>query len=196
MLPPLEEVQRRRKVLGLTQSELARASGVSQSLIAKLELGLIDPSYTKVKSIFDALERMESRIEIHASQIATKDVVGIDRNERLAEAAKLMSLHGFSQLVVLDGDRVVGSISEKGLLGQILAGKDTSRVSNMLVEEVMEEAFPQVGEDAPVSLISSMLRVYSAVLVSAKGKTTGIITKADLLKILSQNEGSLTRVGS
>jgi len=196
VLPPLEEVQRRRKVLGLTQSELARASGVSQSLIAKLELGLIDPSYTKVKSIFDALERMESRIEIHASQIATKDVVGIDRNERLAEAAKLMSLHGFSQLVVLDGDRVVGSISEKGLLGQILAGKDTSRVSNMLVEEVMEEAFPQVGEDAPVSLISSMLRVYSAVLVSAKGKTTGIITKADLLKILSQNEGSLTRVGS
>jgi predicted transcriptional regulator len=48
----------------------------------------------------------------------------------------------------------------------------------------MEEAFPQVDEDAPLSLISSLLQVYSAVLVSKKGTAVGIITKADLLRIL------------
>jgi predicted transcriptional regulator len=47
----------------------------------------------------------------------------------------------------------------------------------------MEEAFPQVGEDAPLSLLSSLLQVYSAVLISKKGKVAGIITKADLLKM-------------
>jgi predicted transcriptional regulator len=47
----------------------------------------------------------------------------------------------------------------------------------------MEEAFPQVGEDAPLSLLSSLLQVYSAVLISKKGKVTGIVTKADLLKM-------------
>jgi predicted transcriptional regulator len=66
-----------------------------------------------------------------------------------------------------------------------LAGRDFSEISNLAVEEVMEEAFPQVGEDAPLSLISSILQVYPAVLVVKKGKILGIVTKADLLKMLS-----------
>jgi predicted transcriptional regulator len=48
----------------------------------------------------------------------------------------------------------------------------------------MEEAFPQVGEDAPLSLISGLLQTYQAVLVAKKGEIVGIITKADLLRIL------------
>jgi predicted transcriptional regulator len=64
------------------------------------------------------------------------------------------------------------------------AGKDLSQVSKLSVGEVMEEAFPQVGEDAPLSLISSLLHVYPAVLISTKGKVVGIVTKADLLKML------------
>jgi predicted transcriptional regulator len=52
------------------------------------------------------------------------------------------------------------------------------------IEEIMEESFPQVSEDAPLSLISSLLQTYSAVLVAKKGNVAGIITKADLLRIL------------
>ena len=48
----------------------------------------------------------------------------------------------------------------------------------------MEEAFPQVGEDAPLSLISDLLQVYSAVLISRRGRVVGIITKADLLRMI------------
>ena len=185
MLPPIEEIQRRRKMLGLTQQDLARSAGVSQSLIAKLESGIIDASYTRVKSVFDTLERYESRSEVRAGQIAHSDVIGVSRLSRVSEAAKLMSEYGFSQLVVLDGDRVVGSVTEKAVLSQILITKDPSSVSSLLVEEIMEEAFPQVSEDAPVTLVSSILRIYPAVLVSRKGETAGIITKADLLKIVS-----------
>jgi predicted transcriptional regulator len=48
----------------------------------------------------------------------------------------------------------------------------------------MEEAFPQINEDAPLPLITSLLQAYSAVLVSKKGAIVGIITKADLLRML------------
>jgi len=51
-------------------------------------------------------------------------------------------------------------------------------------EDIMEEAFPQVGEDAPLSMISSLLQTYQAVLVAKKGQVVGIITKADLLRML------------
>jgi DNA-binding transcriptional regulator YiaG len=38
-----KQLKKIRVQLGITQSELAKAAGVSQSLIAKLESGLVDP---------------------------------------------------------------------------------------------------------------------------------------------------------
>jgi predicted transcriptional regulator len=184
MFPPLEEIANKRRLLGLKQSELAKLAGVSQSLIAKLESGKIDSSYTKVKTIFDVLERLEVKTKIQAGKMLQKEVVGIQKNEPVSKAVQLMKNHGYSQLPVFDGKQPVGSISEKAILRQILAGKDLDQISALPTEEVMEEAFPQVDEDAPISLISNLLQVYSAVLVSKKGKVVGIITKADLLRML------------
>jgi len=59
-----------------------------------------------------------------------------------------------------------------------------SQISALPAEDIMEEAFPQVTEDAPLSLISNLLQTYPAVLVSKKGEIVGIITKADLLRVL------------
>ena len=95
-----------------------------------------------------------------------------------------MKEHGYSQIPVFNGKQSVGSISEKTILRQILAGKDLDQISNLPTEDIMEEAFPQVGEDAPLSLISSLLQTYQAVLVAKKGQVVGIITKADLLRML------------
>jgi predicted transcriptional regulator len=50
VFPTLEDIAKRRRQLGMKQSELAKAAGVSQSLIAKLEAGTIDSSYTKVSA--------------------------------------------------------------------------------------------------------------------------------------------------
>jgi len=184
MLPPLEEVARKRRMLNLTQKQLARLAGVSQSLIAKLESRKIDPSYTKVKAILDALERLEIKTEVRAEDVLHDKVVGVQKADAVSKAVRLMAEHGYSQLPVFDGEHPVGSVSEKTMLSQVLAGKDLSHVSTLPVGDIMDEAFPQVGEDAPLSLISGLLQVYPAVLISKKGKVVGIVTKADLLKML------------
>lgn len=184
MLPPLEKIARKRKMLGLTQKKLADLSGVSQSLIAKLESGKTDPSYTKVKAIIDVLNQLEMKMEVHAREIVHSKVISVQKSDKVSKAVHLMMEHGYSQLPVFDGEHAVGSISEKTILSQVSAGRDLSQISVLFVEEVMNEAFPQVGEDAPLSLISGLLQVYPAVLVSKKGKVTGIVTKADLLKML------------
>lgn len=184
MFPPLEEIAQKRRMLGLKQAELAKLAGVSQSLIAKLESGKIDSSYTKVKTIFEVLERLEVKTKIQAGKVLHNKIVGIQKSEPVSKVVQLMKHHGYSQLPVFDGKHPVGSISEKTILSQILAGKDLAQISKLPTEEVMEEAFPQVDEDAPLSLISSLLQVYSAVLVTKKGTVVGIITKADLLRIL------------
>ena len=165
MFPTLEDIGKKRRQLGLKQAELAKLAGVSQSLIAKLESGKIDSSYTKVKTIFDVLERLEAKTKIQEEKVV-----------------QMMKEHGYSQIPVFNKKQSVGSISEKTILREILAGKDIAQISKLPVESIMEEAFPQVGDDAPLSLISSLLQTYPAILVSKKGNVTGIITKADLLR--------------
>ena len=56
----IKDIKRIRLQIGLTQSKLADKSGVSQSLIAKVESGLIDPGYSSVKKIFDTLDSLQS----------------------------------------------------------------------------------------------------------------------------------------
>lgn len=184
MFPTLQDIAKRRRQLGLRQSELAKAAGVSQSLIAKLEAGTIDSSYTKVKMIFDVLDRLEFKSKIQTEKVVHNDVVTVQKSEPISKVVKLMKDHGYSQIPVFDGKQSVGSVSEKSILRQILEGKDLEQISSLQTEEIMEEAFPQISEDAPLSLITSLLQSYSAVLVSRKGVVIGIITKADLLRML------------
>ena len=184
MFPSLEDIAKKRRMLGLKQAELARLAGVSQSLVAKLESGRIDSSYTKVKTIFDVLDRLETKTKIQEEKVVPNKVISIQKDEPISNVVKLMKEHGYSQIPVFDRKQSVGSISEKTILRQILAGKDLAQISALPAEEIMEESFPQINEDAPLSLISNLLQTYSAVLVSRKGNIVGIITKADLLRML------------
>ena len=184
MFPSLEDIAKKRRMLGLKQAELARLSGVSQSLVAKLESGRIDSSYTKVKTIFDVVEQLETSTKIQEEKVVPNKVISIQKDEPISNVVRLMKEYGYSQIPVFDGKQSVGSISEKTILRQILAGKDLAQISTLPAEEIMEEAFPQIDEDAPLSLISNLLQTYSAVLVSRKGNIVGIVTKADLLRML------------
>ena len=184
MFPPLQDIAKRRRQIGLKQTELAKAAGVSQSLIAKLEAGTIDSSYTKVKTIFDVLEHLEFKTKVQAEKIRHNEVVSVQKNDSVSKVVNMMKEYGYSQIPVFEGKQSVGSVSEKTILRQILAGKDLEEISRLPTGEIMEEAFPQINEDAPLSLITSLLQTYAAVLVSKKGFLIGIITKADLLRML------------
>ena len=88
MFPPLEEIAQKRRMLGLKQAELARLAGVSQSLIAKLESGKIDSSYTKVKTIFEVLERLEVKTKIQAGKVLHNKIVGIQKSEPISKVVQ------------------------------------------------------------------------------------------------------------
>jgi len=184
MLPALEIIPNRRRKLGLTQSQLANMAGVSQSYIAKLEAGKIEPSYMKVKAIFESLDKLERKKEVQASEIMNKNIVGINASSTINEAVEKMRDHGYSQLPVMEGDKPIGGLSERTVLEKILNPSDEINPSSLKVREIMEESFPQVADDAPLTLLSSLLKYYPAVLVQNKGKIVGIITKADLLGTL------------
>ncbi len=185
MLPAIDIIPDRRRKLGLTQNQLADMAGVSQSYIAKLEAGKLEPSYLKVKAIFEALDSVERRKEVSAGEMMTEEVVSVDADAHIHEAVEIMRKHGFSQLPVIEDGKPVGGVSERILLDHVLNHEDDNPPGMRPVREVMEESFPQVSDNAPLSLLSSLLKFYPAVLVQRQGEIVGIITKADLLGAIS-----------
>jgi len=182
-LPDLSEIQKIRKKLGLSQSELARKSGVSQSLIARMEAGRIDPGYTKVLAIFrvlDALHRMETPV----SEIMSAKVHGVSKSETLESAAAKMKKYNVSQMPVFENRKIVGSLSESTVLNQIASGAEIRDLSRRKISSCMEDPLPTVNQNTPITAVSPLLESSSAVIVVEKGRVTGIVTKADLLKML------------
>ncbi len=66
-----------------------------------------------------------------------------------------------------------GRISKRTILNQVLSGKRHEELPSLRVKEVMELAFSQVDEGAPLSLVSHLLRHRQAVLVVRKGGWSG-----------------------
>ncbi len=54
------QLKRIRTQLGVTQAKLANEAGVSRSLIAKIETDKVDPTFTSMKSITEALRLRKS----------------------------------------------------------------------------------------------------------------------------------------
>jgi len=186
VLPDLEEIPRLRKALGLTQTALARFSGVSQSTIVKVEKKQMNPSYDVVRRIMNALQAEMKKQEKKAlvEQVQTRKVQYLEAKMLLESAVSEMRRWKFSQMPVMHNGRPVGSISDKVINNLILSGRDPHELSRIRVEEVMEPAFPQIDSKAPVELAAGLLRHYNAVLVTHKGDVTGIVTKSDLMKLL------------
>ncbi|HZY47464.1 MAG TPA: CBS domain-containing protein [Candidatus Bathyarchaeia archaeon] len=183
MLPSLGEIPKKRKELGLTQSRLAVAAGVSQSIIAKIEAGSVDPSYSVVQRLFSALEKagVESPTR-RVEELITRPVVSVSKTQFVRDAVDLMRRRGFSQLPVFEAGRSVGSISEKTILDRAARGESLESVLGLKVREIMDSPLPVVNGDTPLDLVLGLLQSNYGVLVSKGESVVGILTKSDILK--------------
>jgi len=180
VFPELNSIKSRREKLGVKQKELAQLSKVSQSLIAKLEKQRIEPSYSIVKRIFLTLESLEHKKEKKCSDIMSKKVIFLHQRDKIKKATEIMKKYSISQIPVLSGKEIIGSLTESTIFNKILEGSSRKELFNTLVKVIMEEPFPIVRADFPVSVIMSLLKTSNAILITEKQKIVGIVTKADL----------------
>lgn len=185
-LPALGEIRRRRRSLGIGQAALARAAGVSQSLVAKIERERVEPSYRNVLALLHALDEVEraDRPETTVGRLATRSFVRVAPSTPLTEAAHLLRRHAISQMPVMDGELIVGSITDRVVVACLAQPRRLERLTRLTVGEVMQEPFPQLDARTPSGLAIPLLREVGAVLVTDRGRPAGILTQSDLFKSL------------
>ncbi len=189
MLPQIDEIKKRRVKLGLNQRKFASYLGVSQSTIAKIESKKLNPSYELVKKAFDILESFGSPQIGLAGDIAVKKVVSVQARDPISKAVQLLQQHGFKQLPVKDDENHwVGNVSERSISNRLLKVTNPRLLLSREVSEVMDEAFPMVAEDTPITIVIPLLQHFQAILTTRKGHVTGIVTNADLVKMLSSDK--------
>jgi len=53
-----------------------------------------------------------------------------------------------------------------------------------MISEVMDEPFPSISENISMDALSTILATSNAALINRKGKIVGLVTSADVLKLV------------
>ena len=104
-------------------------------------------------------------------------------DDTVKEAIGLMNGKSISQIPVLDGEEVVGCLTDNKLLSKIIYNP---LLKDATVEEVMEGSMKFVALDSTLDVLSSMVEKDKAVLVRDTADKIHIITKHDILEAFSK----------
>ncbi len=179
-----------RKKLGISQSELARRSGVSQSLIAKIEAGRLDPAFTKARAISSALEALQRSTKGRtASQLMNPKVLCLSFDEKVDVAIASMAELGISQIPIVKDGKVEGTLTESSVMDFVVRTRKNSKALETPVGRLMEGPLPQVRLGAREEDLLMLLKSFPAVLVRENEPILGIITKSDVLSKNATRKG-------
>ncbi len=169
-------IKKMRDEAGLTQEELAKAAGITQAHIAKIENEKVNPTLSTINSILSVLQENKS---IKCKDFVTKKVIFIKPEDSVNYAVKLMKKNDVSQIPIIENERCVGSISDKTILRNLNRASGSTEV-----KEIMDEPFPMISSNDSIDVVKTLLEYHQAVLILEEGKVVGIVTKHDLLKLL------------
>ncbi len=179
MVFDITQLKKIRRQLDMTQHKFAKELEISQSMVAKIESGKLDPTYSYVKKIEDKIMHLTKHDEKEAIEIMNNKVISVGKNDLVSDAINMINSKGISQMPVVERGNVLGLISE----GSILGG-DIDEIRKKRVFEIMAESPPIIDKHAKLEVIIQLLKFYPILLVKEAGKLIGVITKADVIKCL------------
>jgi predicted transcriptional regulator len=162
---------------GLTQKKLAELIGISQAHIAKIERGKVDPRLSTINKILAVISKGRN---VTCKDIMTEGVLFAKPNNSVLKVSEVMVRHAISQMPVLDGSRIIGTITEENIISNLSVD-----IAEKKVKSIMGAPLPRVSGETLVGTVRPLLRRHQGVLVTKGKELVGIITRSDLLKTIS-----------
>ena len=119
---------------------------------------------------------------MQVGEIMHTDVKAANADDTFADVAKVMRLHGISSVVVLDGQKLTGIVTERDIVNLVAAGGDPHNVTVALgmTRRDLETVSPKTDiAEAAEHMAERNIRHLPVV---DKGKVVGIISIRDLTR--------------
>jgi len=181
-IPTPDEIRARREVLHITQADLARKAGVSQSMIARIEAGSVDPRISTLTRVVEVLNSAV-RHRVTAADVMHTPVFAVSPSDPITIAMEIMDRNNISQLPVIENGVPVGCIPESAIIHAI-EEQALHKGHVYCSRDFMESAFPTVPPGTSIETVVSILQQHHAVLVLEGGRVAGVITKHDLISLI------------
>ena len=111
----------------------------------------------------------------------TRDLLSIEPDASLGEAATRMTSRGVGAVVVLDGERLTGILTERDILKAVGAGyRDDARVSEWMTRD------PETVEPSDATDHAAALMIHGGfrhLPVVEEGRLVGILSIRDLMRV-------------
>ncbi|HNP23514.1 MAG TPA: pyridoxal-phosphate dependent enzyme [Panacibacter sp.] len=113
---------------------------------------------------------------------AGKRLITIESSYTVADAVELMKKYDIDQIPVMNGNGLVGAVSENGLFKKVFSDPE---IRNAKIETVLEPAYPVVAFDTPVERLGSLItKENGAVLAKDEKGDFQIVTRYDVIQSL------------
>ncbi len=189
ILPEISEIRNIRKKMDLSLREFAKKCDLTVSWINQVEIGLgdgrtgiKDPSYLKMKKIFDMYEMEKNEKQQTAGELCITEMISFEIGDYLEDANKIMIKNGISQIPVFKKNNCVGMVTDNVIVN--LIGSDVSKIK--IAPEMLEIPPPTVNSETPLRALRRILNYFEYVLVEKDGFIYGILVRQDLMKLLGK----------
>ncbi|MEP6792704.1 MAG: pyridoxal-phosphate dependent enzyme [Saprospiraceae bacterium] len=110
-------------------------------------------------------------------------LITVNADDKVRHALQLMKEYDISQMPVMKGEEIVGSVSENTILTFIL--ENPLNHAEKPVSDIMDEPFPMVSEELAISKLNKYItKKIPAVMAKDKAGNVHILTKYDILQMI------------
>jgi len=123
----------------------------------------------------------ELKVKDVISKKSDKEFLSITKDITVKEAFKMMKDRDISQMPVMEGEEIIGSITETAVLNYLL--ENPMNNSENKIEVIMDAAFPMVEVDLPCKQLSKYFsKKTPAVIAKDKAGILHILTQYDIIQ--------------
>ena len=202
VLPEIKEIEQRRIQMDFTIRSFVNTINnlgdkeekdqLSAAWLNQVERGKIpNPSYFKIKQIFDFLECVENEKQITAEELcvphkkfkktskskSTATMEFCKLGTPILDVHNIMTKYGISQMPVLENGYCLGMITSKTVFDLVFG----SKLAKIYVDKkFLDHNYNTVNVKTPLNSIRRILRYFDYALVEKEGIIHGILVRDDI----------------
>jgi len=137
----------------------------------------------KANGFIEDEKRKDTVGDVLRSKVGLTKLITVGPTAVVREALDLLRKYEISQLPVMDGDRVVGSVNDVAVMQAVF---DHSDLLHKPVSEVMGRPFPMLSVNDDVDKAYRLLTLANpAIIVTEGDKPIGVLARQDIISFLS-----------